>query len=91
MPAYRAACELIEEDEHDEHAWLKAHANTTEFPAWMQFVRDIHLLPPSSAAAERVFSILRRAFGSFAQKALEDYIECSLMMQYNHRKKGLRN
>ena len=37
---------------------------------------------PSSAAAERVFSILQR-FTAQQQSSLEDYIELSVMLQYN--------
>ncbi len=37
---------------------------------------------PSSAAAERVFSILQR-FTAQQQSSLEDYMELSIMLQYN--------
>ncbi len=37
---------------------------------------------PSSAAAERVFSILQR-FTAQQQSSLEDYMELSVMLQYN--------
>ena len=37
----------------------------------------------SSAAAERVLSILNQSFGDQQQLALEDYIETSLLLQYN--------
>ena len=40
------------------------------------------LVQPSSAAAERVFSILRR-FTAQQQSSLEDYLELSIMLQYN--------
>ena len=41
------------------------------------------LLQPSSAAAERVFSILKNTFGDQQQTPLGDYVEASLMVQYN--------
>ena len=43
------------------------------------------LVQPSSAAAERVFSILNSSFGDKQQHALEDYIEASIQLQYNCR------
>ena len=40
------------------------------------------LVQPSSAAAERVFSILQR-FTAQQQSSLEDYLELSVMLQYH--------
>ena len=37
---------------------------------------------PSSAAAERVFSLLKSSFGDQQEAALQDYIETSLMLQF---------
>ena len=41
------------------------------------------LMQPSSAAAERVFSLLKNSFGEQQDNSLQDYIECSMMLQYN--------
>ena len=41
------------------------------------------LVQPSSAAAERVFSLLQNSFSQRQSSSLEDYIETSLMLQYN--------
>ena len=38
---------------------------------------------PSSAASERVFSLLANSFQCQQSSSLEDYIEVSLMLQYN--------
>jgi hypothetical protein len=43
------------------------------------------LLSPSSAAVERVFSIMRRTFHEQQDAALADMIRTSLMLQYNNR------
>ena len=43
------------------------------------------LLQPSSAAAERVFSLLSNSFKENQQNALEDYISTSVMLQYNSK------
>ena len=43
------------------------------------------LLQPSSAAAERVFSLLANSFSEQQTRALEDYVQTSVMLQYNYR------
>ena len=50
--------------------------------------RKIFLCQPSSAAAERAFSLLKASFNEQQDSALEDYIETSLMLQYNGRGLG---
>ena len=45
----------------------------------------VALIQPSSAAAERVFSILASSFGKQQESSLEDYVQLSVMMQYNYR------
>ena len=37
------------------------------------------------AAAERIFSLLKVSFGNTQALALQDYIETSLMLQFNSR------
>ena len=44
---------------------------------------EIFLVQPSTGAAERVFSILNAFFGHQQNHALQDYLECSIMAQYN--------
>ena len=55
-------------------AWWKSHA--MELPKWANAFRLVLLVQPSSAAAERVFSILQR-FTAQQQSSLEDYLELS--------------
>ena len=43
---------------------------------------------PNSAAAERVFSLLKAMFGETQMSALQDMIESALMLKYNKRKVG---
>ncbi len=43
---------------------------------------------PNSAAAERVFSLLKSMFGDQQMSALEDMIEAALALNYNKRKVG---
>ena len=56
--------------------WWKRHK--TDLPKWSNVARQIILVQPSSAAAERVFSILNSSFGDKQHHALEDYIEASI-------------
>ena len=61
--------------------WWKRNAGA--LPHWSQAAKKVLLLQPSSAAAERVFSLLKNTFGEQQDNSLQDYIECSLMLQYN--------
>jgi hypothetical protein len=54
-------------------------------PAWSALARQVFLLLPSSAAVERVFSILRHTFGKEQKTAGEDLLETSIFLQYNRR------
>ena len=63
--------------------WWSRHAR--EIPHWARACKQILLLQPSSAASERVFSLLQNSFGSRQELALEDYIEASIMLQYNNK------
>ena len=81
LPAYLAAAEDVS-TEIEPVAWWKSHS--TELPKWADAFRYIVLVQPSSAAAERVFSILQ-GFTAQQQSSLEDYIELSVMLQYNSR------
>jgi hypothetical protein len=58
--------------------------NGKKIPFWANACKKILLCQPSSASVERVFSLLKH-FTEQQQSALEDYIECGLMIQYNHR------
>lgn len=40
---------------------------------------------PNSAAAERVFSLLKSMFGDQQMSSLADYIQAALMLRYNKR------
>ena len=59
--------------------------NYSTLPAMSQFARFCMSLAPSSAAAERVFSLLKNSFTvSQMRQSLEDYTQCSVMLQHNH-------
>lgn len=64
--------------------WWKRH-DEQDLPYWSSALKDILLVKPSSAAFERVFSLLQHSFNNQQYSSLEDYIEVSLMLQYNNR------
>ena len=63
--------------------WWGKHSD--ELVSWASLVKDMVLVQPSSAAAERVFSMLRNSFCPKQYHSLQDYVQCSLMLQYNDR------
>ena len=52
-------------------------------PNWSSICKSVLLVQPSSATAERVFSILTNSFTDRQEHSLKDYIETSVMLQYN--------
>ena len=50
---------------------------------WYECVKVVALLQPSSAAAERVFAILRKQFSKYQDSTLEDYKGGSIKLRYN--------
>ena len=81
LPNVLAACEDVTRVSICK--WWKAHEGT--FPIWTAVLKKCLLVQPSSAAAQRVLSLLENSFSKNQAKALEDYIEGSLMLQYNHK------
>ena len=59
--------------------------------AWAGAARIVGILfamSPSSAACERVFSMLERLFSDLQDRALADSIEAACMLVYNKRYVG---
>lgn len=79
-PQYAAAAEGISSECETITFW-KQYANG--IPKWKEIAARVLLLQPSSAAAECVFSILKNSFSDQQLSALEDYLEASLILQYN--------
>ena len=82
LPVYQAAAQDVD-CSHDPLLFWKNHE--TQLPTWAKAARQVLLVQPSSAASERVFSLLRNSFGERQNASLQDYIETSLMYQYNNR------
>ena len=75
---------LSAEETSDElAAWWAAEAKG--LPAWSSLAADVFLIVPSSCAVERVFSVLRDTFDKQQKNAGEDYLETSVMLQFNSR------
>ena len=82
LPSYLAKAADIDA-QTDPLVWWKAH--DADLPHWSTAAADILLVQPSSAAAERVFSLLKASFGPQQDVTLNDCIQTSLMLQYNDR------
>ena len=63
--------------------WRKS--KETVLPNWGGAARKALLVQPSSAASERVFSLLNNTFGKKQNNSLENYVESCIMLQYNNR------
>ena len=93
LPAYKsraASCRIDETGPHSvtalaEAIWLWWSRQESFLPTWCAAAKVIALISPSSAAVERVFSILRRHFGDDQKRSLEDYVEGSVMLEYNSK------
>ena len=81
LPSYKAAVDDVDPSV-DAQDWWERH--TEDLPHWSTAFKLVLLVQPSSAAAERVFSLLQNSFSQRQSSSLEDYIETSLMLQYNH-------
>ena len=84
LPKFLAAAKDISPTV-DTIVWWKRHAN--DLPHWSKACKMLLLVQPSSAAVERVFSILLNSFTDTQRSWLEDYIETSIMIQYNNKEK----
>ena len=63
--------------------WWEIHEQ--EIPNWAKACKKILLIQSSSATSERVSSLLENSFRDNQACAREDYIEASIMLQYNQR------
>ena len=79
LPTYLAAADVS--PQIDPCEWWKHHS--ADIPMWARAFRKVALIPPLSAAA--VFSLLQSSFGKQQEQSLEDYIQLSVMMQYNYQ------
>ena len=81
LPSYVAKADDISSELAALEFWK---LNATDLPLWSSAVKKILAIQPSSAAAERAFSLLNLGFGDLQGYSLKDYIEVSIMLRYNH-------
>ena len=93
LPDYLAAAKGFTVDHKDVKVftdsvlnWWASHGS--KFPAWAEAARIVFSFTPNSAAAERVFSLLKIFFPDVRGTALADIIQSTLMLRYNGRKCG---
>ena len=81
LPTYLAAADgvALTVDPLD---WWERHFEA--LPHWATACKKVLLCQPSSAAVERVFSLLNNHFGHSQYSSLEDYVETAIMLQYNN-------
>ena len=93
LPAYLSKCAGTAYDHEDVNTFttevLRSWANHgKEFPTWALAMQIVGSFTPNSAAAERVFSMLKLMFGDTQMSALADIIQAALMLRYNKRTVG---
>ena len=90
LPRYLASADGTQTETEDEKVqwWARYEAS---LPNWSSVVKKILLVQPSSASAERVFSIMENFSTDQQENALEETVEASVMLCYNgnQRKKLL--
>jgi hypothetical protein len=93
LPTYLANCAGVVIDHADVGeftaavlGWWASHGPSV--PTWAQAVRIIGSFNVNSAAAERVFSALKRMFGDAQMTTLSYYIQAALMLHFNKRQVG---
>ena len=94
LPSYLSAAKDFTVDHKDIEVftasvlnWWKNHGS--KFPTWAAAARIVFSFTPNSAAAERVFSLLKQFFPEVRASSLADVIQATLMLRYNGRKTGV--
>lgn len=82
LPRYLAVADGadLQTEEEKLQWWSRNEAN---LPNWSSVVKKVLLVQPSSASAERVFSIMNNFFTNQQDAALEQTVEASVMLCYN--------
>ena len=62
--------------------------NHPTIPTWAKAARMIFAMTSSSAASERVFSLVESMFGKDQLSSLADQLQGSVMLKYNKRRVG---
>ena len=60
----------------------------SEVPAWSKAARMVFSMSCTSAASERVFSLVEEMFGRDQESSLADSVQAGVMLRYNGRALG---
>ena len=91
LPTYISECKqdcTINEEELGENAilgWFRSRIQL--LPAFAEAAKVAAIIQPSSAAAERVLSMLKSLQSDNQTSMLHDYQEASLMLRYNEKER----
>ena len=87
LPRYLAVADGadLQTEEEKLQWWSRNEANP---PNWSSVVKKVLLVQPSSASAERVFSIMKNFFTNQQDAALEQTVEASVMLCYNQNQRN---
>ena len=80
LPLYLAKAADVDTSVDPINWWRQ---NQIHLPKWSSALQKVLLIQPSSAASERVFSLLNSSFSEQQERALQGYVETSLMLQFN--------
>ena len=58
--------------------------NKAALPKWNLGFSRVILVQPSSASAERVFSILKRHYTQYQNTSLQDHVKVGVMLEFNY-------
>ena len=84
LPNYLAAAHgVVVATEEEKVVWWSLHAE--KLPRWSAAVKQVLLVQPSSSTAERAFSLFSSCFSDLQDHVLVDYLQASVMLQYNKR------
>jgi hypothetical protein len=88
LPAYKHLSTGVIMDQKDVSSFTDSvlqfwQLHRHELPAWSGAARKVLALTPSSAAAERAFSMLKVMFPPERNRSRGDLVETSLMLRYN--------
>jgi hAT family C-terminal dimerisation region len=81
LRTYKEKADRYEGDD----AWGFWRTYYNVLPTWYKVAADVALVMSSSAAVERVFSLLNTRFTAQQTRCLHDYKEASIMITYNER------
>lgn len=82
LATYLSKAEGVNPDIDVFHWWKNTEA---DLGTWASAAQRVLLAQPSSATAERAFSLLANSFNDQQMNSLEDYVEASIMLQFNHQ------